>query len=81
MHLIDSGGLVLAFVSGWKDEDQACRDEADANARLLAAAPDLLSIAMRLTALEGEWHPDRYQDEKVLLLKDARAALAKALGQ
>lgn len=58
-----------------------CIDEHKANANLIAAAPDLLSIAMRLTALEGEWHPDRYQDEKALLLKDARAVLAKALGQ
>lgn len=55
--------------------------EAGANAQLIAASPDLLSVVMRLTALEGEWHPDRYQNEKILLLKDARAALAKALGQ
>lgn len=56
-------------------------DVQKANAQLIAAAPDLLSIAMRLTALEGEWHLDRYGDEKALLLKDARTAIDKALGQ
>lgn len=56
-------------------------DVSEANARLIAAAPDLLSIGMRLIALQGQWHPDRYQDEKELLLQDARAAIRKALGE
>ncbi len=52
--------------------------EAAANAHLIAAAPDLLSIAQRFLALDAQWHPDRYESEKSELMADARAAIAKA---
>ncbi|PWC69126.1 hypothetical protein TSH7_01390 [Azospirillum sp. TSH7] len=51
---------------------------AEANARLIASAPDLLSIARRWMALNGEWHPTRYAAEKARLIDDTRAALRKA---
>lgn len=50
-----------------------------ANARLIAAAPDLLSIAKRWAALDGgSWHVERHAKEKGELLKDTAAAIAKA---
>lgn len=73
MHLIASGGLVLAFVAGWKDDDQACRDEADANARLLAAAPDLLAACQA-----AEWNS---LDLPEGVRAKIQAAIQKALGQ
>jgi hypothetical protein len=56
-------------------------DAADANARLAAAAPDLLSIAQRWAALDGgSWHVQRYAREREELLADTRAVIAKAEG-
>lgn len=51
---------------------------AEADGRLIAAAPELLSIALRFVALDSVWHPERYEDEKRELMKDARAVIAKA---
>lgn len=52
---------------------------ADPNARLIASAPDLLSIAKRWLALDaGSWHPVRYARERAELLADTQAAIAKA---
>lgn len=50
----------------------------EADAKLIAAAPDLLSIALRWAALDGQWHPDRYESEKAELLRDTKAIVAKA---
>ena len=51
----------------------------DANARLIAAAPDLLSIAKQWAAIDGgAWHVERHAAEKAELLADTRAAIAKA---
>src|SRR6185503_11100335 len=53
--------------------------EQDANARLIAAAPDLLSIVLRFVALPGgAWNPERHAAEEAELMQDARTALAKA---
>ncbi|MGB5955416.1 hypothetical protein [Pseudomonas sp.] len=49
-----------------------------ADAHLIAAAPDLLSIAKRFLALDSQWHPGRYKAEKAELMAEARAAIAKA---
>lgn len=52
-----------------------------ANARLIAAAPDLLE-ALRATLRCLEWHEQRHgvgMDAKAV--KDARAAIAKATGE
>lgn len=50
----------------------------EADAKLISAAPDLLSIARRWAALDGQWHPDRYESEKGELLIDTGTAIAKA---
>lgn len=51
----------------------------EANARLIAAAPDLLSIAQRWAAIDGgAWHVERHASEKSELLADTKAAIAKA---
>lgn len=54
------------------------REENEANARLMASSPELLSIAKRWAALDAEWHPDRYANEKARLLQDTKEAIAKA---
>jgi hypothetical protein len=58
---------------GWKDTDDA--HEPAANARLIAAAPDMLAALQKITAIQWGWDGDcgaaRIADE----------AIAKALGQ
>lgn len=54
-------------------------DDMRADARLIAAAPDLLSIARRWAALDGgSWHVERHANDKKELLADTNAAIAKA---
>ena len=68
MHRICADGAWLAFVPTWKDNpDEA--SEAEANARLIAAAPDLYAALVH--AQQNMPHPDQMIDE----------ALAKARGQ
>lgn len=50
----------------------------EADAHLIAAAPDLLSIVQRFVALDAQWHPDRHASEKDELMAEARAAIANA---
>jgi hypothetical protein len=51
----------------------------DADRALIAAAPDLLSIARRWAALDGgAWHVERLAGETAELLADTRTAIAKA---
>lgn len=55
--------------------------ENEADARLIAASPALLSIAQRWAALDsGDWHPTRWERDRVELLEDTRAAIAAATG-
>jgi len=55
--------------------------ERDANARLIAAAPDLLSIVKRWVALDGgAWNVERFANERARLLDETRAAIARAEG-
>ncbi|MFG1417219.1 hypothetical protein V5F38_05320 [Xanthobacter sp. V0B-10] len=57
-------------------------EEADANFRLIDAAPDLLSIAKRWAALDGgAWNVERHAAEKAELLADTKATIAKAEGR
>lgn len=59
-------------------------DEAEANARLIAAAPDLLAAVQKLMALNNEHAPfggEFYQDRLDCAWDAARAALAKAEGR
>jgi len=52
------------------------------NAPVLAAAPDLLSIAQRWAALDGgDWHVARHASDKAELLADTRAAVSRALDE
>ena len=54
----------------------------DADAALIAAAPDLLSIVQRFVALPGgAWHPERHAAEEAELMQDARTAIARAKGE
>lgn len=56
-------------------------EEIEANARLIAAAPDLFSIVKRFIALpSAAWHPERHAADEAELMNDARAAIAKAEG-
>jgi hypothetical protein len=70
-------GLMVCMVAhSAKIEDQ--KEVALANASLISSAPDLLSLAKRWLALDGQWHPDRYESEKADLLDETRALIAKA---
>jgi hypothetical protein len=53
-----------------------------ADARLIAAAPDLLSIASRWAAIDGGiWHAERYVGDRAQLMADTQTAIAKATGE
>ncbi|RBB99643.1 hypothetical protein C3E97_020445 [Pseudomonas sp. MWU12-2115] len=69
-----------AFAIDFNDDQEQVVDWVyeEADAKLIAAAPDLLSIAKRWSALDCQWHPDRYESEKAELLRDTRAIVAKA---
>lgn len=57
------------------------REQAIANAHLIAAAPNLLAIARRWAALDGSsWHVDRHARYKAELLADTGDVIAKATG-
>lgn len=50
-----------------------------ANARLIAAAPELLRLAKRWNALDGgAWHVERYARDKTDLLAATSTVIAKA---
>jgi len=76
---LEDGGTTLypicSYNRGWNADEDA------ANARLVAAAPDLLE-ALRATLRCLEWHEQRHgvgMDAKAV--KDAYAAIAKAIGE
>ena len=72
----ESGGITDANFGLWRSGE-----EREANARLIAAAPALLAIAQRWSALDGSaWHTERYDQERLCLLADTRAAIAKVEG-
>jgi hypothetical protein len=51
----------------------------NANACLIATAPELLSIAKRWAALDGgAWNVERHAAEKAKLIQDTQTAIAKA---
>lgn len=62
------------------DKDQASREEALSNARLIAAAPELLNALVELlahAAKRGWW----LESHAVEVMNEARAAIAKAEGR
>ncbi|MGC6827861.1 hypothetical protein ACP0H4_11310 [Pseudomonas aeruginosa] len=66
----------ITTISAGSDERIA---EAEANTRLISAAPELLSLAKRWAALDGSaWHPERYEAEKRELLAATNEAISKA---
>lgn len=79
-----SGGEVLA-VTNWAYDETELR----ANARLIAAAPDLLAVTHALQALVDEWEEPGHDDDEPRdfiaiaceIGKQARAAIAKATGE
>lgn len=75
LRLIKSAGVVIAFLPAWLDDEA---EEARANARLIASAPELLKALEALvdSSAEGGLFPDDYAKE----LRVARTAIAKAQG-
>jgi putative sterol carrier protein len=67
----DVGGIV-AFAC-----DKTDGSDKEANARLIAAAPDLLAIAKSSLAHLEAWHTGEYEYEKDVI----RAAIARAEGR
>lgn len=71
---------LIARVSNWSGEGGEWRDQAAANARLIAAAPDLLWITSRLATLaEGLGNGNSGAEAAAWrLAEEARALIAKA---
>ena len=79
--VVDTNGAEVAEIDGDYNHPDTW-PMMEANARLIAAAPDLLSIAMRLVALPGgAWFPARHAAEEAELMTDARTVIAKVLGE
>lgn len=84
---IMAGGVTVAHVI----LTDTYEDEADANARLIAAAPDLLAALKEMLAADGmashtdtalrEMHADGYWPTFIPIILHARAAIAKAEGR
>ena len=77
LRLIKSDGFVIAFVPMWLDDEHV---EARANARLIAAAPELLEALKAMLSHTAELDPMQgYRpEEDSSAVKQARAAIAKA---
>lgn len=85
----DPGPVAIAF----RPSEATLVSEAQANARLIAAAPDLLALAERIDAwegrllMEGEWgaglprFTQSLYDEWMELQAQRNAAIAKARGE
>lgn len=82
---IIAGGMVLGTVYGAEDypcEEEDVRVECVANARLIAAAPDLLeACAAALAILHSHISPDNFDGHAARALILVRYALAKAKGE
>ncbi|MFW3895320.1 hypothetical protein [Pseudomonas bharatica] len=74
--LVGHTGYAIDFNEAQEQVVDFVYEEADAH--LIAVAPDLLSIVQRFVALDAQWHPDRHASEKAELMEEARAAIAKA---
>lgn len=84
IDIVSSEGTIATLrIWSWEEDDNGVMqpdEEVVRRAHLIAASPDLLSIAQRWAALDaGVWLADRYAAEKEQLLADTRAALSKAL--
>ena len=74
--------LPVAWIpNGWYRGDGALHNELEANAPLIAAAPDLLEALKAMVALDEEHHQRCQGDEDVCReVRHARYAIAKAIG-
>jgi hypothetical protein len=84
LPVVSQSGRSIASVTHFNLGEQFDNhdQESRANARLIAAAPELLSIVERFVALPGgAWHPERHAADEAELMLDARATLAKAGGR
>lgn len=91
LHIVYAGGdspekaYHVAYSAGWVDNETS-KQEAEANARLICSAPDLLKALQGMIKLwDAEIH-DRYDGTSSLYdllsgANPARAAIAKALGE
>ncbi len=77
-HEIIRGGIVIAQVAGCSD-DGSSYDECEANANLIAAAPDLLAALEEWVTAFGPVEVPNTQGAD--LLAKSRAAIAKAKGE
>jgi hypothetical protein len=80
LRLVKCEGVVIAFMPAWLDDEP---EEARANARLVAAAPDLLAAlqALRLAQEQNKypsWEKGVPEFNKAEAMADA--AIAKAVG-
>jgi hypothetical protein len=69
LRLVKCEGVVIAFMPAWLDDE---REEAHANAKLVAAAPDMLAALLGVV---------RVADRATVEFDAARAAIAKAAGE
>lgn len=76
---VRAGGKVIAEAFGRVDHGEAGKRPAEANARLMAAAPELLA-ALKAFAEASEEFPSLLEPLSDLV-DDARAAIAKAEGR
>ena len=73
----DVGGKKLCIAETFGRVDVNVYPPAEANAHLIAAAPDLYGA---LKAMADRWEPDCFGTDRAMW-EDARAALAKARGE
>jgi len=73
-HIKDAQGEIIAQIPDWDDG----LEETTANARLMAAAPDLLAALQGMIEYFVDTSIDDYSDTRTM--QAARAAIAKALG-
>lgn len=76
---LDAAPVASLFYSSGGLRPQLSRELIDANARLIAAAPDLLAACLNLT-VACELTDDAYYDAIDTAINIARAAIAKAKG-
>jgi hypothetical protein len=76
LRLIKTDGVIVAFLPQWLDTPEET-SEARANARLIAAAPDLLAVCQELEESVEYWSE---YDVPLGIADRIRAAIAKATG-
>ena len=78
-NLTNVGTPMIALVSDHKNTDGGF--PFGANARLIAAAPELLHVAQMVYDAEMDWRSEGHQSIPDSALETIRAAIAKATGE